>query len=101
MRYEVRRIRAHEWRSLRRLRLEALKDSPMAFVDQYDDASARPDSIWQDRAHRSATGPDSATFVAVRDDELVGMASCFVEDGDGGDRVSVHVVGVYITPGHR
>lgn len=101
MQYEVRRIRAHEWRPLRRLRLEALKDSPMAFVDQYDEALARPDSVWQERAERSASSPQSATFVAARGDEFVGMAACFVEDLEDYDGVSAHVVGVYITPAHR
>jgi ribosomal protein S18 acetylase RimI-like enzyme len=101
MDYEVRRIQTHEWQPLRRLRLEALRDSPMAFVDQYEEASTRPDSFWQDRVYRNATGPLSATFVAAHDDEFVGMAACFVEDLEDDDRVSVHVVGVYVTPAHR
>ncbi|MGE5829495.1 MAG: GNAT family N-acetyltransferase [Micromonosporaceae bacterium] len=107
MEYEVRRIRADEWKSLRRLRLEALKDSPMAFVDQYEEALTRPDRTWQDRTERSASSPNSATFVAVRRGEFVGMAACFVEerqeleDARADAPVSAHVVGVYVTPAHR
>jgi ribosomal protein S18 acetylase RimI-like enzyme len=101
MGYEVRRIRADEWPPLRRLRLEALKDSPMAFVDQFEEALTRPDSFWQERAQRGAHSARSATFVAVGGDGFVGMATCFVEDLDDDDRVSVHVVGVYVTPAYR
>jgi ribosomal protein S18 acetylase RimI-like enzyme len=101
MEYEVRRIRADEWRPLRRLRLEALKDSPMAFVDQYDEALTRPDSIWQERAQRGASSQHSATFVAAREDEFIGMASCFVEELEDYDGVSAHVVGVFVMPAYR
>jgi ribosomal protein S18 acetylase RimI-like enzyme len=104
MEYEVRRIRAHEWQSLRRLRLEALKDSPTAFVDQYEETLTRPDSTWQDRTDRSANSPVTATFVAVRDGEFLGMAACFVEETEElkeDAQISAHVVGVYVTPTHR
>ena len=40
--YLVRRIRAEDWLELRRLRLEALKDSPLAFVEQYAEAPNCP-----------------------------------------------------------
>lgn len=46
---EVRRINAGEWWQYRDLRLEALKDCPLAFVEQYDDLLGRGDRFWQDR----------------------------------------------------
>jgi ribosomal protein S18 acetylase RimI-like enzyme len=97
MEKEVRKIRAGEWREYRELRLEALKDSPLAFVEQYDDALGRADQFWQDRVDRSATGLASSTFVAVRAGKFIGMASCFVEP-EITEYVSAHVVGVYVTP---
>jgi ribosomal protein S18 acetylase RimI-like enzyme len=100
MDYEVRRIRAGEWRPYRELRLEALKDSPLAFVEQYDESLAQPDQFWQDRVERSATGGASSTFVAVRDGRFIGKASCFVETGVT-EYVSAHIVGVYVTPQFR
>ena len=93
----VRRIRADEWRRYRQLRLEALKDSPLAFVEQYDEALTRPDSYWQDRVARNAAGTASGTFVAVHAGEFAGKVSCFVEP-EITDRVSGHIVGVYVTP---
>jgi GNAT superfamily N-acetyltransferase len=98
--WEVRRIRAGEWRQYRQLRLEALKDSPLAFVEQYHDALTRADQFWQDRVERSAAGGASATFVAVHAGRFIGKASCFVET-EITEYVSAHVVGVYVTPPFR
>lgn len=100
MAYEVRRVRTDEWREQRRLRLEALKDSPMAFVTQYDEAAAQPDEHWQSRARDGATSDTVATFVAAADGRFVGMATCLIED-EVTDHVAAHVVGVYVTPQWR
>lgn len=97
---QVRRILADEWRLYRELRLEALKDSPLAFVEQYDDAVTRGDRYWQDRVERDATSPASSTFVAMHAGMFIGKASCFVEP-EITKYVSAHVVGVYVTPQFR
>ncbi len=96
----MRRIGTEEWREYRELRLEGLKDSPLAFVEQYDDAQQRPDQFWRDRVARGAAGNTSCTFVTVSSDQFVGMASCFVEP-EFTDHISAHVVGVYVTPQFR
>jgi ribosomal protein S18 acetylase RimI-like enzyme len=97
---EVRRIRADEWRQYRELRLEALQDSPLAFIEQYDESLTREDLFWQDRIERNAAGAASSTFVAVDGDGFIGKASCFVET-EITEYVSAHVVGVYVTPRFR
>jgi RimJ/RimL family protein N-acetyltransferase len=97
---EIRRIETHEWQPYRRLRLSALRDSPLAFVEQYETSLARPDEFWRDRVAAAATGDASCTVVAVHGGEFIGKASCFIEP-DIADRVSAHVVGVYVTPRHR
>jgi ribosomal protein S18 acetylase RimI-like enzyme len=97
---EVRRIRASEWRRYRELRLEALQDSPLAFVEQYRESLAQPDQFWQDRVERAAAGSTSSMFVAIRAERFVAKASCFVES-DITQYVSAHVVGVYVTPQSR
>jgi ribosomal protein S18 acetylase RimI-like enzyme len=97
---QVRRIRASEWRQYRELRLEALQDSPLAFVEQYQESLAQPDQFWQDRVARNAAGSTSSMFVAVRSGRFVAKASCFVES-DVTECVSAHIVGVYVTPQSR
>jgi len=100
MDHEVRRIRASEWRQYRDLRLEALQDSPLAFVEQYHESLAQPDQFWQGRVERAAAGSASSMFVAVRAGRFVAKAGCFVES-DVTEYVSAHIVGVYVTPQFR
>lgn len=97
---EVRRIRPDEWQQYRDLRLEALQDSPLAFVEQYDDSSTKGDRFWQDRVARGAAGQASSIFVAVRAGRLVGKAGCFLE-AEVTECVSAQVGGVYVTPRAR
>jgi ribosomal protein S18 acetylase RimI-like enzyme len=100
MELQVRRIKAREWRRYRELRLEALQDSPLAFVEQYQESLAQPDQFWQDRVERNAAGSTSSMFVAVCAGRFVAKASCFAEP-DVTDYVSAHIVGVYVTPPSR
>jgi len=106
----VRRARADEWRSLRSLRLDALRDpdADLAFLDRYDDAVQRPDAHWQDRAARSAEGDEAAQLVAVDGDALVGTVTVIVQapgTQDHHGRPVAHqravLVGVYVRPEHR
>jgi RimJ/RimL family protein N-acetyltransferase len=92
----VRRIQPDDWPRLRDLRLEALKDSPLAFVEQYDESLAEPDEFWQHRASRAADGQERATFIADEESRFTAMAACFLEEP-----TLAHVVGVYVTPSRR
>jgi ribosomal protein S18 acetylase RimI-like enzyme len=100
MGYDIRRIRADEWPEYRTLRLEALQDTPLAFVESYAVAVGRDDEYWRDRAERGAGSATTATFVASADGALVGKTSCFVET-EITACVSAHVVSVYVTPAWR
>jgi ribosomal protein S18 acetylase RimI-like enzyme len=100
MEHAVRRIRAGEWRQYRELRLAALKDTPLAFAEQYENSLARTDQYWQSRVERSATGGAASTFVAVHAGGFIGKASCIVETEVAAD-VSAQVVGVYVSPHFR
>lgn len=94
----VRRYEAGEWARLRRLRLTALRESPLAFLETYEFAASRPDSYWQERAERATAGDDLVMFVAEHDGTWIGMA--------GGQRVAdppgrVDVVSVWVDPAYR
>ncbi len=78
MKFEVRRVTADDWDEYRRLRLGALQDSPLAFVEQYHESVGQPESFWQERVGRSTDGRSSAMFVADEAGTLVGKASCFL-----------------------
>ena len=106
----VRRVRVDEGPSMRALRLEALADpvASIAFLETTEQALARPDSEWQERAERNATASDQAGFVAVLDDELVGSVIVITRragEPDYFQRVpavdTATLVGVYVSPRAR
>ncbi|MCG6499536.1 N-acetyltransferase [Kitasatospora sp. A2-31] len=99
MTYRIGRTAAGDWRELRAIRLEALRDSPKAFGESFAEAAARDDAHWQAKAAAGATSGDSALFVARdRSGAWVGVAGVApipaVPD-------HAHVHGVYVSPAHR
>lgn len=78
----VSRVRSDEGPRTRDLRLQALVDpaAPIAFLETREQALARPDSEWRERAELGATATDQASFVAEVSDgfgfsELVGTVT--------------------------
>ncbi|MGW4943592.1 GNAT family N-acetyltransferase [Actinoplanes sp. NPDC004185] len=97
--YVVRRIRSQEWRELRAVRLEAVRDTPTAFSSSYAEVAGRDDASWQEQAIAEATSDDGATFIACdRNNDWVGSAS--VEPlAEVPDHAHLHAV--YVRAGHR
>jgi GNAT superfamily N-acetyltransferase len=92
---EVRRVRPEDWPDLRSLRLEALKDTPMGFLETLAAALDRPDEDWQARAVRGAEGGNSLQVMAWADGRPVANCVCFLRDG------AAWLAAVYVTPDHR
>lgn len=110
--YVIRAIRPDDWHRVRQLRLEALRDpaAPLAFLEDYEDAAAKADAFWQDRAVGSGEGATAARqFIAeAPDGSWVGSVTVLVEEpgtkdwaGHVIERRQGHVVGVYVRPEHR
>jgi GNAT superfamily N-acetyltransferase len=107
----IRQIRADEWEKVRDLRIESLKDpaAPVAFLETVEQAEARDDAFWQDRARRAADSDAVRQFVAeAPDGSWHGSVTVLVERAGGDDlfegRIAVdqgHLVGVYVRPEHR
>ena len=111
----IRRVRADEGPQSRELRLEALADpvASIAFLETTEQALARPDAEWRERAERNATAVDQAGFVAVSHDDpgredLVGSVVVFTRragEPDYFERVptvdTATLVGVYVSPRAR
>ncbi|AXI77805.1 GNAT family N-acetyltransferase [Peterkaempfera bronchialis] len=107
MSYRVRRVAAHEWLRLRDLRLEALQDTPTAFVSQYATERMKSDTEWQSRAlcgsgaEAQADGRLTATYVLepAGSGRWGGMVTVFQEPD--AVKPQVHLVGVYVAPEYR
>ncbi|WP_208615942.1 GNAT family N-acetyltransferase [Streptomyces cellostaticus] len=110
--YVIRAIRPDDWAAVKQLLLDALRDpvAPIAFVDTYEVALARPDSFYQERAERSGEGSTGAQqFIAeAPDGTWAGMTTVLIEEAGTKDwagypveRRQGHVVGVFVRPEHR
>ena len=94
----VRRIGRGEETLYRSLRLTSLTDSPDAFSTTLESANARSLESWSDQADGAAVGQDRAVFIALRDNQPVGMAALY---GDSEDQGLGEVVQVWVDSAHR
>ncbi|WP_406217584.1 GNAT family N-acetyltransferase [Streptomyces canus] len=110
--YVIRSIRADEWPAVKELRLDSLRDpvAHLAFLETYEEAVARPDSFWEDRAAGAAEGETGAQhFVAEGSDgRWLGQLVVLLEEAGTTDwagfpveRRQGHIVGVYVRPEAR
>lgn len=99
MRVEVRRIRTDEWLKLREIRLEALADTPEAFITTLAEAETYPDDVWKDRARSGALGGLQTTMIAVDGEHTVGMAIGLLRPAV--TREVVPIVSVFVSPSVR
>jgi ribosomal protein S18 acetylase RimI-like enzyme len=95
----VRRVRPDDWPRLKALRLEALQDTPMGFLERYEDALRIADEGWQFRAHRGSEAGDSAQFVAEAGDGTFLGTMVGFPDASGSD--AAWLAAVYVTPAWR
>lgn len=99
MQVHVRRVVEDDWPLLREVRLEMLRDSPLAYLETLADAEPRTEAEWRFRSNRGSTGPTELALAAEdpdRPDRWVGYLACFVDSPGQG-----HVVSVYVAPGQR
>ncbi|QYG93738.1 GNAT family N-acetyltransferase [Iamia sp. SCSIO 61187] len=92
----VGRIGAHDGDLLRRVRLDAIAESPGDFTTRLDDARGRPAEAWDRVAEVHATADDQATWFARVADDVAGMVSAFRTD-DG----AVTMTSLWSAPGYR
>ena len=72
----TRRLNPGEGRLYRAVRMEALRESPGAFLSRYEDAVGRSDESWAEQADGGAAGSDRATFVSLGE-RPVGVVSLY------------------------
>ncbi|MFB7506199.1 GNAT family N-acetyltransferase [Streptomyces broussonetiae] len=110
--YVIRAIRPDDWPRVKQLRLDALRDpvAHLAFLESYDDAEARADAFWQDRAVGSGERSTTARQLIAEapDGQWAGSVTVLIEEAGTKDwagylveRRQGHVVGVFVRPEHR
>ncbi|MFC1420831.1 GNAT family N-acetyltransferase [Streptacidiphilus cavernicola] len=103
--YRIDRVRPEDASRTRAIRLQMLQDTPLAYLETYQDALAHPAEEWAFRAAR-CTRPGNTGYVAVDEatGDWVGAMNAYVP-GDPGDPAAAGdlawLVGVWVHPGHR
>lgn len=98
MGFTVRRSSREDWRAMKRLRLEALQDTPMAFGQTYENALGMSEAEWRAYAGR---GEDKHRLFVVAVDEasgdFVGMMGGALDHAGG----APFLVAVFVSPRFR
>jgi len=90
---ELRLLAADDWRQLREARLRALKDSPAAFLADYDREESWGELEWRERFVASQW------FTAWKDNRIIGLARVLTVDERPADER--HIESVWVDPGYR
>lgn len=92
----IRRATEADWPALRAIRLQALRDAPLAFASTYEREVAFTDDVWRSRT------TTSALFLALDDDSdddsVVGTATGFVDETEP---TAVKLVAMFVVPEAR
>jgi ribosomal protein S18 acetylase RimI-like enzyme len=94
---EVITLPSEDWQRYRAIRLEALKNEPIAFSSRYDENSRRPPEYWQGRLADAALGEQTSLLFAQVDGALVGMMGAFYD----GEARMAEIISVYVSPDWR
>lgn len=94
----VRRVEPGDWALLRALRLEALADTPIAYLETLEAALALGDDAWRARAVRGSAGGDSCQVMAWSGEQPVGTLTAFLDPERPGTAV---LAAVYVVPTAR
>ncbi|HEU4466521.1 MAG TPA: GNAT family N-acetyltransferase [Agromyces sp.] len=92
----IRTTREDDWAAVRALRLEMLRDTPIAFGDTLERALGYEEAEWRVRARRGESR-EQTVIVAIEGDRWVGTMGCYVPDAATGPLL----VGVYVSPDRR
>ncbi|MCW4459210.1 GNAT family N-acetyltransferase [Microbacterium sp. MPKO10] len=95
--YSIRRTVESDWRNVRELRLEMLRDTPIGYAESYDTAAARGEAEWRMRAARGTAEHGIVLAAIDTAGRWVGTMGGYVPEHE----VHPTLVGVYVAPAHR
>ena len=95
--FRIRTTHVDDWREVRALRLEMLRDTPIAFGETLQDAEGHTENEWRMRAARGTAEHGIALVAIDPAGRWVGTMGGYVPDPTTG----ALLVGVYVTPDHR
>jgi ribosomal protein S18 acetylase RimI-like enzyme len=94
----IRRVKPEEWGELRRIRIRALEESPDSFGSTATEAHRQADADWRAWARAGSSSSDTAVFVAVEQDRLVGLCGSFLREREP---TTAQIVAMWVEPDYR
>ena len=94
--YSLRPTVDSDWREVRELRLEMIRDTPTAYMESIDDALACDEAEWRMRGRRGSAGHGTAIVAIADSGRWIGTMAGYVDPS-----VGALLVGVYVTPDYR
>lgn len=91
--FTLRRVRAGDGPAIRKVRLRALETDPASFGSTYQREAAFSPADWEEWAAAHAAGDQTATLLALRGDEPLGIVGAYREPGD-----VFHVFSMWVAP---
>ena len=92
----IRTTNEEDWQAVRALRLEMLRDYPLAYGETIEHALTVDEAGWRLRAARGTT-PGQTSIVAIDRGRWVGQMGGYIPDATAG----ALLVGVYVAPDYR
>ncbi len=90
-----------DWKKYKKIRLEALKINPEAFLNSYADVLKYPDQKWQEDLRKSAKKDGTFYLFAFDKDKIVGMNGAHWRNDKKTISHIIEVFGVFVTPAYR
>lgn len=92
MSFRLLQLPVDRWQEYKTLRLEAVQDSPLAFLDTYEEELQKPDQLWQQRL--------ATMLFAESEGEIVGMLGYYQEPSEKTRHIR-HLVSLYVQKAQR
>ena len=92
----IRTTEEADWQDVRALRLEMLRDYPIAYAETLEHALDVDEAVWRMRAARGTTAGQTS-IVAIDGERWVGHMGGYIPDAATGPLL----VGVYVAPDYR
>lgn len=98
MNVQISTLSIADWSLYKELRLKALRQDSIAFLDSFEEALDKVDDYWM--RHLNASEEDSITLFARASNKLVGMIAILFNTKVKTKHVA-EIVGMYVDPKHR
>ena len=94
--YQIQYLKKHEWRLLKKLRLDALLSDPESFWDASEDTKQFKDDYWIDLSIELTKKGGSKMFLLKKSEEIIGFVY-----GIRQNAIEFSIGGLWVKPGSR